>query len=548
MNEIYRLVRRVWRRMMLERFLRVLGWALVAGLVVGGLGALASKIWVLPIPVEQWVSAWFAAGVTGGLLVAVAITWWRRLSMLDAALEIDRRFALSERLSSCLAMTEPERQTLAGQALLEDARLRIQQLDVAGQFRVRAHWSLAIPVPLAAMLVLGLWWIPNAEARIRDRSPASQDRRQLLQQQAAKLERQLRRQQEKLSQEALEQAQQLFSDLQRSLEDLQKQPVSDRKQVLAQLNELKDKIEEKRRELGGMEQLRRQLENLKGLNSGPGQELANALRQGDYSKAREALQQLKEKLASNSLSEAEKKELAGQLEAIQRKLTEFQQQYEEARRELERQLAAAQRAGNLEAANQIQQKLNQLQSMQSQMNQLGQLADALSQASQSLRQGDSRQAVAQLQQAAGQLARMQTDMETLQACEAMLDELEAMSEDWLSDSQMAASQNMGFGGMDGQDDQVGGFGLGRGRGRGDRPEQATDTQSYESRVAGKLQRGKAVITGSTGGPNLPGESFESVKEAVQADFTQQTEPVEDIQLPRDQQEHTKEYFQKFVKP
>jgi myosin heavy subunit len=318
---------------------------------------------------------------------------------------------------------------------------------------------------------------------------------------------------------------------------------------LAKLNELKDKIEEKRRELGGAEQLRRQLENLKGLGGGPTQELASALRQGDYSKAMEALQQLKQKLTSDALSEADKKELAAQLESLQRKLQELQQQYEEARRELETKMAAAQRTGNLEAANQLQQKLDQLRAMQSPMNQLNRMAQALGQAAESLQQGDSRRAAEQLQQAASQLAQMQAESETLQACETMLDELETMSEAWSDDPQLAASENFAPGGMGGSDsNNMGGRGLGRGRGYGDRPEQATDTQSYESRVAAKLQRGKAVVTGSVGGPNVPGESFQSIQQAIQSDYTEQTDPIEDIRLPRDQQQHTKEYFQKFVKP
>lgn len=545
MTDIQRIVRRVWRRLMWQRFLGILGWSLVAGLLVGGLGALASKIWLLPVPVESWVTVWLAAGVLLGLIVAGVVTWWKRVSLLDAALAIDHRYGLYERISSCLAMSADECQSPAGQALLDDACRRIQRLDVAEQFRIRAPVSLTVPLPLAALLALGLWFIPDAQARNRAIQPEHEATAKKVQQQVKRMEAQLRQQRNQLSEEALQEAQQLFRDLQRSLEELQQKPISDRKQALAELRDLADKVDQKRRELGGVEQLRQQLRELKGLSTGPAEQFAESLKQGNFAKAMDALEQLKQKLQSNTLSESEKAELAKQFESLQQRLQQMQQEYESAKRELERQIAAAQQAGNLEAVNRLQQKLSQLDGMRSQVNRLGQLANALGECSQCLQQGDARQAIAQMQQAASQLSQLQGEMEALQACEALLEDLADIREDLASGDQMPSS--LGMSALDSDSLQTG-RGLGRGRGEGDRPERATDTQAYETRVAGKLRQGKAVITGSVGGPNLTGQSVASVKEAIAADFRDQTDPVEDEKLPRDQREHIKEYFQKYVKP
>ena len=545
MREIYRFVRRVWRRLMLERFLRALGYASIVGLTIGGAGALATKVWVVPWPTSQWWLAWISGGVAFAVLAAAVVAWWWRVTWLDAAMEIDRRFALRERVSSCLALSEAELATPVGQALVEDARRHLQPLDIGDQFRLQVPLSLGAPFALALLLVILALWIPDAAARSDRQAEANAREAELVKTQAEKLQQQLKRRMENLPETGLADAQQMFSQLQRSLEQMRDKTAQDRKETLVQLNDLAKQLQEQRQRLAGSEQLREQMRQMRNLESGPADDLARALKQSNYQMAVESLKTLQEKLVSGQLSDADKAQLAKQLQQMQERLEDIQRAYEEARRELKGQIEAAQRTGDLDTVNRLQKKLDQLNALSSQMNQLNQLAQALNTAANDLQQGNSQQAAANLQAAMAQLEQLQAEFEALQACEGMLSDLEAAREA-IAAGQMEASQGMPGSSM--MNSQIPGPGLGRGQGQGDRPEEATDTKTYESRVAAKLQKGKAVVTGTAGGPNVSGQSVESIKEAILSDFREQSDPLADQRLPRDQRDHAKEYFQKYVKP
>ena len=117
MDMLERQVRRARRRLAAERFLDVLGWCWSAALLAALVLIAADKFW--PMGVAAWM---WAAGALGLGLFAAAV--WTLLvggSLLDAAIEIDHRFALKERVSSALGLRPDDRQTKAGEALLADA-------------------------------------------------------------------------------------------------------------------------------------------------------------------------------------------------------------------------------------------------------------------------------------------------------------------------------------------------------------------------------------------------------------------------------------------
>ena len=96
MDTLERQVRRARRRLAAERFLNVLGWCWFAALLAALVAILADKFW--PLGVESW--AWVAGALGLGLLAAAVWTLLIRGGMLEAAIEIDHRFALKERVSS----------------------------------------------------------------------------------------------------------------------------------------------------------------------------------------------------------------------------------------------------------------------------------------------------------------------------------------------------------------------------------------------------------------------------------------------------------------
>ena len=92
-----------------------------------------------------------------------------------------------------------------------------------------------------------------------------------------------------------------------------------------------------------------------------------------------------------------------------------------------------------------------------------------------------------------------------------------------------------------------GFGEGQneGRGAGYRPEQETDTGVYESKVRGNPKAGEAVRVGDAIGPNKAGQSQEGIKQEILSAIKNDSDPLSDQRLPKDQQQHVREYYKRF---
>ena len=98
---------------------------------------------------------WAAAALLLGLFAAIVWIVATRRPALDAAIEIDRRFGLKERVSSTLALGPEDSQTEAGRALVDDAVRHVQRIDVATQFAPRPGKRILLPLlpGLPALLV-----------------------------------------------------------------------------------------------------------------------------------------------------------------------------------------------------------------------------------------------------------------------------------------------------------------------------------------------------------------------------------------------------------
>ncbi len=151
MDPLKRQVRIARRRLSLQLFLRTLAWCwfgtLLAVAIIVGLDKF--------FPLSVAAPVWGVAALVSGLVLAIAWTWMHLRSELEAALEIDRRFGLKERVSSSLALDDSQLATAAGQAVVQDAVRRLERLDVAGQFRIRLGrwaWLPVVPALLAFSL------------------------------------------------------------------------------------------------------------------------------------------------------------------------------------------------------------------------------------------------------------------------------------------------------------------------------------------------------------------------------------------------------------
>lgn len=544
MDTIRQQVQRARRRLVWQQFLSVFGWSMFAALLVATIGLAIPKWWVLEVDATVWMWSCIGGALVTGLAVAFLATLCTSRGLIEAAIELDRRFGLKERVSSSLALSADEASSEIGRALLSDTERRVATLDVRDKFAVRAPWTIGLPLIPALLVFLLAMFVPDA-TRQQTAEANTAEARKVIKKETDKLKQQLQKKRAELDEKELKEAEELLKQLEQAVDELQQKDDINRKKAMIKINEMAKMVEQKREQMSGSEELRKQFEKLKDIQQGPGEKIVDALKQGDFKAAAEEMEKLQDKLGKGDLSEQEKEELSKQLSELKKQLEETKDGFEQAKRELEQQIAQKTREGDLQSANDLQKQLDKLNQMNQQMSQLDKMAEALGQCSECLQNGDANQALSQLQKMAENLKQMQSDMDQLQTLDEMLDQLAAckggLSEDGQPMDGLSFQPGMGQGMS-----QRPGQGLGRGRGFGERPEDATDTQTYESKVGAQLHRGQSVVTGVAGGPNIAGDARAATQEAILSSMREPSDPLTDQQLPRDQRDHAKEYFQRYL--
>lgn len=529
------------RRLISERFFRLLPWNLLTLLSIALIG-LALPIFVaMSVDKSVWYMSWVIGALVLAIIINIVMTYTGRVSLIDAAAEIDRRFVLKERLSSVLILGKEDRETELGQALAADAEKRASTIDVRDKFHWGFHNKLLLPL-LPALVALGLWFAPLRQADGGATKLGGAKVNQVANSTKPLIE-QIKKKREEAEKLGLNEAADMFKKLEGELAKLQKDTKLDTKQTLAKLNDIKQQLDKRREELGSSEALKKNLQGLEKLEQGPAEELAQALKKGDFEKAENEVKDLLEKMKSKEgLSEQDKQKLEKQMEQLQKALSEAAQAHEQTKQNLEQQMKQAEAAGDLQKAAQLERKLASLQAQDSQMQQLQEMSDSLSQFQDSMGKGDQKAAQDALQKMAEQLQKMNQESGQLQDLDQLMDSLSQ------SKSQMACDKCNGQGcskcmnGGMGKMGEMPGQGLGDGRGQGDRPESETDVDFFESRVRDKMKEGETVYGGKVGGENRKGNTRAEVQAAVLTSLTEEPEPLDNQPLPKSQREHSREYF------
>ncbi len=394
-----------------------------------------------------------------------------------------------------------------------------------------------LPV-LPALLAVGLWFAPLRQAdeelatNTAKVNPIANSTKPLIEQ--------LKKKREEAEKAGLNEAADMFRKLENKLNELQKDAKLDTKQSMAKLNDIKQQLEKRREELGAPDALKKNLQKLEKLEPGPADEMTEALKKGDFDKAADEAKKLLEKMKSGEgLSQEEMQKLEKQMQQLEKALNEAVQAHQEAKKSLEQQMKQAEAAGDLQKAAQLERKLAEMQAKDSQMQQMQELAESMSQCEQCMAKGDKQGAQDQLQKMASQLQKMSSENGEMQDLDQLMDSLSQ------SKSQMACSKCGGMGCkacMGSKMGEMPGQGLGEGRGSGDRPEEETDTDYFESRVRDKMKQGETVFGGKIGGENRKGSTTAEVQQAVLSSIAEEPEALDNQPLPKNQREHTREYF------
>ena len=547
MEQLVKQVRQASRRMWWERFLAAVGWTSLATLILAVV-AIAAPKWkplAWEAATEPWWSwAWLGGALVVGILSATILTWMKRRHLLEAAIEIDHRFGLKERVSSTLSLSSAERETEAGRSLIDDASRKISRINVGEQFRMKARWPILlplVPIALGAMLTL----LPNAVRPVVAEVDETEDSSESVKNATQELRRRISERRQAAENADLREAEEMLRRLEEGLDRLASNNDTNREQALIELNELSEELEKRRAQLDSGQNLQRQMAKMADLRRGPADELVRSIQRGDYKNAIEQLQQLAEQLQSSDMTEEQKEALAEQLAQMKENLNQMSAAHQAAQEQLEQQIERQLAQGNEAAAQQLQKQLDQLQQQNNQMQRLDNLAQALSQCSSCLGEGDSEGAAAQLSQLSDQLASLQQEINELEMIEGTLDQIADCKNGMCAGGGQQPSNSFTSSAGVGQG-QGTGDGLGTGQGTGARPlDDSGSTQFFDSQVGAEVGPGRSTVVDFIPGPNIAGPTREEISSSLEAGRQSDANPLTDLRVPRSQRDHVTEYFNRF---
>lgn len=545
MDQILAQVSRARRRLWLELFLNRLFQCLFVALAVAIVAIAVPKIFAIPSLPANW-TWWCALGSIGlGTLTALVWTLFRGLSTIDAAMELDRRFELRERVSSSLALTPAAVETPAGQALLHDAARAIERVEVGSRFGISLPQRRWLPVVTTLFAFLLLSLVENQTAQSGVDPQAAKQAKEQRENVSKELKKRLVERKKKAAEKGLKEASGLFEKLEKETEKLRKNPEADQKKSLVKLNDLAKQLEKRRSEVGSKEEMRKSLANLDKLNKGPAEKMAQAMKDGDWQKALEELKTLNEQLKQGELSEEAKKALAEQLKNLEQKLADMAKAHKQAMEDLKKQIEQQQQQGNLAKAGELQQKLDSMQAQQSQMDKLNQLGMKMGEAQQAMKQGDMSKAAEAMEQMSEQMESLDAAMQEGEMLDA------AMAEMQMAKDAMACQECSGEGCQSCQGQQGNasssptgkpGSGMGKGTSWGQRDNSDIDAKFRDSRVKQETGEGASIYAGEADGPNIRGQVSAAIQTEMATSGGAPADPQLIEQLPKSRREHAQEFF------
>lgn len=510
-------LRQASRRLDANHFLNLFAWCLTATLTVGSIGVFAEKL----LHRGLTTGLILVAACSAAFVASVCVAFATRKRSIDAAMELDRAFALKERVSTLVALAPEELQTPAAQALVRDVESRTADLHVPERIRIalpRFGWAPLVPLTalvLIAAFVGPLDWFGRAAAKT-----VPVEERQRIVDETKALEKKLAEHKKQLEQAGLdEDLKALTAKIEEATRQLSENNKLTAREAALELSDLSKAIEERRRELDAVEQMRRSLSRMPSVREGPAQELAKALKQGDFKEAAKQLQELQKKLGERGLNAKDKDKLAKQLSELEKQLKEMSnlsQRMEQLKKSL--------------PPDQLQKELAKLAQDAERMKQLKDLAEKLGQCSKCMSEtGEGKANSQELEQA---MADAQQLLEELMKQDQAAELVNKLLED-LADCQGGMCQG-----------ERPGMGMGRGRGFGERPEAEDKTGAREVKAKTNLTKGPVFLAGQTEGRSFRGESIAEIRTAAATAGRAADEAITRQKVPKQYQAHTREYFDK----
>jgi hypothetical protein len=338
---VERQVRRVRRRLFWQTLMRSLltGWSAALLLIAG---------WFLLLPfafagfgeMAPWAVPAVLLGV--GTLAGFVLAWLRAPHRISAALALDERFGLRERVTTLLLLKPEQADSPVGQALLEDAGTRVGGLKVSERFPLALPWRTALPGLGALSVALAAYfaapYLSNLHLGFTSNQVAQHYDPKEIQEQLDNIRKVSALTPKNADEPKTEQLKELEAEwdklINRSLDLKDPEKLRERVNELRNLEEkLKERFDSQKEKAEKTDQLKKELERLGGgdrkMQDGPAKDFQDALVKGQFGKAKDVLDKLKKQLNKEGLTKEQQKQLAQEFKQIQEKLQRLMDENEQ---------------------------------------------------------------------------------------------------------------------------------------------------------------------------------------------------------------------------
>lgn len=551
------------RRLFLQTLLNRLVVAWAAALAAAALWFLAEPYLIAARP--DWLR-WAVAGGLVGVGTLLGLVWAIRArpSPLAAALSLDERFGLRERVTTALTLGERDRSSPAGVALLGDVSQQVAGLDVKSRFPIRlSRQAWAVPATGVALALIALFYDPVIPARWAGAQEPAQlplaaikenDEKMRALARTVKPPRPNQPQQQQAAEQALNEE---IDQLARMPNDTPQRTEEKVKRLTRAIDTASDLLKQRQEK---EQALRRQLDALarapkpggepksQGGASNPSNEsqdpverFQEELARGDTAQARKELEQVQKQLQSGQMTPQQK-------EQLKKELAQLKQNLDRAAQQQDKQDELKQRAekGQLDPDAQKREQ-EQIDKDRKKSQDLEQLSRRVGQAGSALEDGDNRKAAEELDQAARQLEDMEQQQQDTQDQQGQLQRMQDARDTLAKNSRPAQS--------DGSGDENDAERLTRqkpksspgqgqpGQAGGQRPETATQVGSTDARARAPLdKRGQQRYAGAAPGIGFKKKSGVEMAGEIRQAQQEAAESVEVQKTPKAARDQVKGYF------
>jgi hypothetical protein len=326
---LQRQVARVRRRLFLQTLVQTLIRCWVGALLV-------AVVWFLAEPFVFRDAVpnlrWYVLGIVVGLatMLAVALAAWWQPSALAAALSLDERFQLKERVTTSLTLDPRDLQLPAALALLADVDRRVAPLYISDRFPIRIPWTAAlVPVFAVALLLLAFFYKPNLNQAqtVNSEEEAkkvidAEEAQKKLEQVAKKVENR------KVADKPQSQAMQ---NIDKELDQLAHKPLKTNDDVhdaQKDITKVEDLMKKRDKDLADrQESLKEQMKQVERLTKkendekkdGPADKMDNDINKGNFDKAQDEAQRLSKKLQQQEQAKKDEEKAKEDVERLKKK-------------------------------------------------------------------------------------------------------------------------------------------------------------------------------------------------------------------------------------